>query len=129
MPLFFRIQPSLPEPAYLQVVHAVREAIRRGDVRRGERLPSIRVLAQDLAINPNTVARAYRELEHLGLIASYQGSGFEVRGGPPSAARARRRFHVAVKEALAELPPQEVVKIVRQALPRKERSHADRPQQ
>ncbi len=124
MPLFFRIQPSLPHPAYLQIVDAVKDAIQRGDLRKGERIASIRALAQELAINPNTVARAYRELEHMGLIASYQGSGFEVCGGPPTAARAKQRLQAAVKEALRELEPDEIVKLVRQTLPAKEDQHA-----
>ncbi len=124
MPLFFRIQPSLPEPAYRQVVNAVRDALRRGDVRRGERLPSIRVLAHDLAINPNTVARAYRELEHLGIVASRRGSGFELRGAPASAPRARQRLCAAVREALLDLTPREIAKTVRQTLPAREAPHA-----
>ncbi len=116
MPLFFRIQPSLPQPAYRQIVEAVQGSVARDDLRGGERLPSIRNLAADLSINPNTVARAYRELEHLGVIASRLGSGFEVRGEDDAAGDARRKLAEAVGEAVKALGEKEVLRLVREAI-------------
>jgi DNA-binding transcriptional regulator YhcF (GntR family) len=116
MPLLFRIQPSLPDPAYRQIVGAVTRALRDGQVREGERLPSIRMLARELAINPNTVARAYRELEHKGLIVSIQGSGFEARGGYASSQIARQAFAAAVGEAIERIGPKETLRIAREAV-------------
>ncbi len=116
MPVFFRIQPSLPVPAYRQVVEAIRTAIERGELREGERLPSIRALARQLAINPNTVARAYRELEHRGLVTSHQGSGVEIRGGPVAAERARQRVVEAVGDAVRELGSRETLRVAREAV-------------
>jgi len=116
MPLFFRIQPSLPTPAYRQVVDAVSGAIRRGDLREGERLPSIRTLAQRLAINPNTVARAYRELEYMEMITSQRGSGFEVCGGAASGQSAEGKFLKAVNEAIATLGPGATLRLAKKAI-------------
>lgn len=121
MPLFFRIQPSLPEPAYRQIVDGVRSALGRKELQPGERLPSIRSLARTLAINPNTVARAYRELEHLGLVTSQRGSGFEVRGGPTGEETARKKFQDAVREATEALGPKETLELVRKIVQEEER--------
>ncbi len=127
MPLFFRIQPSLPTPAYRQVVDEVRRALRQGTLQPGERLPSIRALARTLAINPNTVARAYRELEHQGVLGSRQGSGFEVCGGPVLEESARGALAGAVREALGVLGPRRTLEVVRQTL--KEQEHGKEPRQ
>jgi GntR family transcriptional regulator len=116
VPLFFRIQPSAPEPAYRQIVGAVQAAVRDGKLREGERLPSIRTLAADLAINPNTVARAYRELEWLGLVTSRLGSGFEVRRGEAGAAEVREKLASAVGEAVKALGETETMRAVREAM-------------
>lgn len=116
MPLFFRIQPSLPNPAYRQVVEAVTGAIARGELREGERLPSIRTLARRLAINPNTVARAYRELEYLGTISSQRGSGFEVCGGEATGEAAESKFRKAVSDAIAAIGPERTLRLARKAV-------------
>ena len=60
-------------PIYQQLVQQVREAIARGDLKPLEQLPSVRQLSRDLVINPNTVARAYTELEHEGLLNNRPG--------------------------------------------------------
>jgi GntR family transcriptional regulator len=65
-------------PIYQQLVQQVREAIARGDLKPEERLPSVRQLSRDLVINPNTVARAYTELEREGLLANRPGRGVFV---------------------------------------------------
>jgi DNA-binding transcriptional regulator YhcF (GntR family) len=60
---------------YLQVVHQVRHALRLGLLREGDQLPTVKDVVADLAINPNTVLKAYRELEREGLVAARQGVG------------------------------------------------------
>src|SRR5919108_2788170 len=73
--MIFRINPSLGVPIYLQLMEQVKHAIETGALRPGEQLPGIRPLAEDLVINPNTVAKAYRELEHDGVVELRQGAG------------------------------------------------------
>ena len=70
-----RISPSSGVPIYLQLMEQIKHAIDIGAVRPGEQLPTIRSVAEELAMNPNTVARAYRELEHDGVISIRHGSG------------------------------------------------------
>jgi GntR family transcriptional regulator len=60
---------------YLQVVHQVRQALRLGLLREGDQLPTVKDVVARLAINPNTVLKAYRELEHDGLVAARPGVG------------------------------------------------------
>ena len=69
-------------PIYAQIVDGYREQILSGVLREGDRLPSVRELAMELTINPNTIQRAYRELEMEGWIASVPGKGSFVCGVP-----------------------------------------------
>ena len=69
-------------PIYLQIVENYRLQIRSGILEDGEKLPSVRELATQLAINPNTIARAYRELEAEGWIATVPGKGCFICGVP-----------------------------------------------
>jgi GntR family transcriptional regulator len=62
-------------PVYLQIVQQVKEALRLGLLDVGDQLPTVRQVVADLAINPNTVAKAYRELEHEGLVSATPGRG------------------------------------------------------
>ena len=62
-------------PIYVQLMEQIKHAVETGAVRAGEQLPTIRKVAEELAMNPNTVARAYRELEHEGVIEVRHGSG------------------------------------------------------
>ena len=78
--MLFRTNPSLGVPIYLQLMEQVRHAIETGALRPGEQLPGIRPLAEDLVINPNTVAKAYRELEHEGVLDLRHGAGAFVAG-------------------------------------------------
>jgi len=73
--MLFRPNPSLGVPIYLQVMEQIKHAIETGALRPGEQLPGIRPLAEELVINPNTVAKAYRELEHEGIIELRHGAG------------------------------------------------------
>ena len=65
---------------YLQLIHQVRHALRLGLLREGDQLPKVKDVAAGLAINPNTVLKAYRELEYEGLVAARPGIGTFVTG-------------------------------------------------
>ena len=69
-------------PIYGQILDGIRDQIRTGLLRPGDKLPSVRELAMELTINPNTIQRAYRELEAQGWIASVPGKGSFVCGIP-----------------------------------------------
>jgi GntR family transcriptional regulator len=74
---------------YMQLIHQVRQALRLGLLREGDQLPKVKDVAAGLAINPNTVLKAYRELEYEGLVAARPGVGTFVTGtldGGPLAA-------------------------------------------
>jgi GntR family transcriptional regulator len=73
--VLFRPNPASGVPIYLQLMEQVKHAIDTGALRAGEQLPGIRPLAEELVVNPNTVAKAYRELEHEGVIELRQGAG------------------------------------------------------
>lgn len=82
---------------YLQIVQQVKEALRLGLLDVGDQLPTVREVVADLAINPNTVAKAYRELEREGLVAARQGRGTFVVG---SLADPSLRHHEALRREL-----------------------------
>jgi GntR family transcriptional regulator len=86
-PAGFRLQLDLPSgvPVYRQLIDQVRGGIASGALEAGDQLPTVRQLAVDLEINPNTVVRAYRELELGGLLETHQGTGTFI-----SAQRMRR---------------------------------------
>lgn len=78
----FRIDGSSGVPPYLQLVQQVRQGVLLGYLRQGDRLPMIREVVEQLAINPNTVSKAYRLLEQDGLAAPRPGVGTFVTGVP-----------------------------------------------
>jgi GntR family transcriptional regulator len=71
----FRIDTKSGVPFYRQIIEQTKFAIARGDLHAGSQLPTVRQLAVDLSINPNTVIRAYKEMEIEGLLETHQGSG------------------------------------------------------
>ena len=73
--MLLRPNPSSGVPIYLQLMEQVKHAIETGALRPGDQLPGMRPLAEELVINPNTVAKAYRELEHEGVIELRHGAG------------------------------------------------------
>ena len=78
--MLFQIDFKSGKPVYLQLVDQVRYAAAAGGLREGESLPPIRVLAEELRINRNTIAKAYAELESQGVIESLPGKGSFLKG-------------------------------------------------
>ncbi|PRY30537.1 GntR family transcriptional regulator [Pseudosporangium ferrugineum] len=77
--MIFRIDRRTGTAVYVQLVQQVRQAIRMGRLTPGDQLPTAREVSEDAGINPNTVLKAYRELEVAGLVEARQGSGTFVR--------------------------------------------------
>lgn len=75
MALWIQISPGSNEPIYVQVAEQISEAVAKGELTVGDRLPAVRKLAAELVVNPNTVARSYRCLEQAGLVTTKTGSG------------------------------------------------------
>lgn len=73
--MFTKPNPSSGVPIYLQLMEQIKHAIETGALRAGEQLPGIRALAETLVMNPNTVAKVYRELEHEGVLELRHGMG------------------------------------------------------
>jgi len=78
MGLWFQVTPGSDQPIYAQIVAQVEGAVARGELRPGDRLPPVRRLAEDLVVNPNTVAKAYRQMELSGLVVTGRGAGTTV---------------------------------------------------
>ncbi len=85
------LDPTSRQPIYQQLVDQLRMQIASGELADGTRLPSVRELALELRINPNTVARAYRELEQDGFVVLQQGRGVFVTHRSPRLSAAERR--------------------------------------
>ena len=106
MPTVLTVDPRSGVPIYQQIVEQVKRSAALGVLQAGEQLPTVKQLAIDLTINPNTVARAYRDLERDGVIETSPGRGSFVRGGASAAATqlaardvARRAIEAPVREA------------------------------
>src|SRR5271166_485006 len=78
----FMLDPKSGVPIYRQIQDQIRYGIGSGKLRPGEQLPTVRALAVDLSVNPNTVIKAYTELERLGVLTTEQGSGTFVAPEP-----------------------------------------------
>src|SRR5687768_7593615 len=104
--LDLRVDPDRALPPAMQIVEAVLDAVASGVLAADDRLPSVRQAATQALVNPNTVARAFRELEVMGVVEGRAGTGvFVTRTGPEVARRRRRRetlaaFRRAADEAL-----------------------------
>jgi GntR family transcriptional regulator len=88
----FQLASGSGVPAYLQLVQQVEGALRMGALQPGDQLPTVKEVVAEVAINPNTVLKAYRELESRGLVQGRQGVGtFVLRrpSGPPPSVHAR----------------------------------------
>ena len=103
MAMLLRPNPATGVPIYLQLMEQVKHAIETGALRAGEQLPGIRPLAEELVINPNTVAKAYRELQHEGVIELRHGAGaFVSRNAPAKKATDSLRAGQAIVAAAVE---------------------------
>jgi DNA-binding transcriptional regulator YhcF (GntR family) len=83
----FQLNQTSGIPAYLQIVQQVEQALRMGTLRPGDQLPTVKQVVAEVTINPNTVTKAYRELEHAGLAEGRQGVGTFVVGRPRAPSR------------------------------------------
>ncbi|HEX7359983.1 MAG TPA: GntR family transcriptional regulator [Bryobacteraceae bacterium] len=90
-------------PLYLQLMQQLKHSIEIGELRAGDQLPTIRKLAEDLVMNPNTVARAYRELEHEGVIELKHGLGAFVADSVVARTKVMRKAEAIVQAALERL--------------------------
>jgi GntR family transcriptional regulator len=89
--MLLRVDARSEEPVFEQIAFAVKQAVARGELGAGERLPSVRELARELAVNPNTIVHAYELLAADGVITRRQGAGCFVSGQPSVLAAAERR--------------------------------------
>jgi GntR family transcriptional regulator len=117
------IQPDSPVPIYEQIVAQVTYGIASGALEAGVLIPSVRELAQRLLVHPNTVARAFQELERQGVVTARRGRGMEVTAEAPAACRAQRQemVRVRIRQALREaassaLPADDIRKLVEEEL-------------
>jgi GntR family transcriptional regulator len=108
-------------PIYGQITDRVKFAVAAGVLRPGELVPSVRELSKQLVVNPNTVARAYRDLQTEGLLESVRGMGLQVTDQAPDRCRAarremvRQRLRQAIEEASqSKLDPGEIESILRE---------------
>jgi GntR family transcriptional regulator len=116
-----QISPTDGVPIYLQIVNQIKYLISSGRLAAGEELPPIRTLAETLLINPNTVARAYRELELAGAVVKRRTAGtFVSDSGSPLARRERLRILTQRIDALLaesrhmDIPLDEVIELLQQ---------------
>lgn len=89
----FRVNPTATQPLYFQLTQQIRHAIDTGVLQPGDALPGIRTLAEQLVVSPNTVVKAYSELEHEGVLEMRRGSGAFVAGRKATKARSDRVRH------------------------------------
>src|SRR5262245_22971277 len=101
--MLFRLNPSSGIPIYLQLMEQVKHAVETGALQPGDQLPTIRKLAEDLVMNPNTVVRAYRELEHEGIIELKHGSGAFISDSVAGRSKVTRRAQSVVQSAIERL--------------------------
>ena len=126
--MFFDVDPANGLAIYDQIVRQVKFAVAGGAVRTGELVPSVRELARTLAINPNTVARAYRRLQDEGVLEPVRGTGLAVAPGAARTCRAQRTklIRQRLEQVLAEarqsrLDPDQLRALVERELAKAER--------
>lgn len=124
-PMLLSIHPDSPVPIYEQIVAQVIFGIASGAMEVGTLIPSVRDLAQQVLVHPNTVARAFQELERRGVLAARRGRGMEVTPEAPAVCRAQRqeivrgRIRDALREATSSaLAPDDIRKLVDDELAR-----------
>lgn len=122
MPFEIEIDYDRGVPVYRQIYDAITAALASGALRRDEQLPTIHELAKRLAINPNTVARAYRELDSAGYISSQRGRGTFPTGEPAAPADKDGLLRAIYDRAIGEaarhgIGPAELVRYFRKVTP------------
>ena len=102
--MLIRIDPQSSDPIFEQIVFQVKDAVARGDLDQGDKLPSVRELAQEASINPNTVVKAYDVLEREGIVVRRQGAGCFITGNKSALnhQERQRRLGRLVKKTLTE---------------------------
>jgi GntR family transcriptional regulator len=123
--MLFDVQPDSPVPIYEQIVTQVTFGVAAGSLPAGAMIPSVRELAGRLLVHPNTVARAFQELERRGVVAAKRGRGMEVTPEAADLCRAQRqgivrgRIRQALREAASSaLAPEEIRQLVEEELAR-----------
>lgn len=121
--MLLHINASLGVPIYLQVQAQVKHAIASGVLREGDALPSVRKLAADLRINPNTIARAYQDMEREGVVRTVPGGGTYVAADGPGLLKSEklRRLRplarqLAVEAAQLRLAPDELLDLLQEEM-------------
>jgi GntR family transcriptional regulator len=100
---FFRLNASSGVPLYVQLMEQVKHAVETGALRPGDQLPTIRALAQELVMNSNTVVRAYRELEHEGIVELRHGLGAFISSSVSARGKVMRQAQNIVESAIERL--------------------------
>jgi GntR family transcriptional regulator len=100
MPAVFTVDPRSGVPIYLQIIEQIKRSVALGVLAPGEQLPTVKQLALDLTVNPNTVARAYRELERDQVIETAVGRGSFVRGNGSAASASAAASDVAAEAVM-----------------------------
>ena len=121
--MLLHVNPSSGVPVYLQIEGQVKQAIAAGALREGEALPSVRKLAADIRINPNTVAKAYQNLEREGVIRTVPGGGTFAANASPGLLKSEklRRLRPVARQLVVEsfqlrLGPPDVIRLVEDEL-------------
>jgi GntR family transcriptional regulator len=123
--VLFEVRQNSPIPIYEQIVTQVIFGVAQGVLPAGGMIPSVRDLGPRLLVHPNTVAKAYQELERMGVITARRGKGMEVTAEAPGLCRSRRqhivrdRIREALREAVSsELSAAEIRRLVDEELAR-----------
>ena len=121
--MFFNVNTSNGVPVYEQITRQIAFAIASGGIETGQLVPSVRNLSKELAVNPNTVARAYRQLQDHGVLESLRGEGLVVMKGAAAKCRATRKkimsdriLAVLLEARQSQLTDEEIQSMVDEAL-------------
>ena len=124
--LFFDINTSNGVPVYEQVARQIISAIASGGLDTGQMVPSVREMAKELAINPNTVSRAYRQLQDATILETVRGSGIAVAIGAKAKCKSMRSqavreriAHVIVEARQSQLTDDEILKMIQAEMRKK----------
>ena len=129
--MIVRLNPSSGIPLYLQLIEQIKHAMETEAIRPGDQLPSVRKMAEELVINPNTVARVYRELERDGVIEVRHGAGAYVRDSVVGRTKLMRKAQGVVEAAVdrlesMELTEDEVRRLVENELAQRRSGKSDK---